>query len=72
MSDIIKIKVDFEQESTKAILDFITSTKDGKYSKEKLDLASLKYSRLDVQDTDVIQKINEQNREEILFFGISS
>jgi hypothetical protein len=72
MTEVIKIKVDFEKENTKAFLDFITDTQEGKYSKEKLDLSSIKYARLDIQDNDVINTINEQNREEVLFFGISS
>lgn len=70
MAEILKIKVDFDGETTKAILNFITETQEGKYTKEKPDLTQITYKRLQIQEQDKTHSIDE-NCDEILHFGVS-
>ena len=65
MAETLKIKVDFDGETTKAILNFITETQEGKYTKEKPDLTQITYKRLQIQEQD------KTHCDEILHFGVS-
>lgn len=68
MTKKLKIKVDFDGKNTKALLDFITETQEGKYTDEKPDLKQITYKRLDIQEKDFSQLTEES---EVLLFGIS-
>lgn len=70
MSEPLKIKVDFDGETTKALLDFITETQDGRYTQKKPDLAQITYKRLQIQEQDKSHSIDDNN-DEILLFGVS-
>ena len=70
MAETIKIKVDFDGEITKAMLNFITETQEGKYTKEKPDLTQITYKRLQIQEQDKTHFIDEYC-DEVLHFGIS-
>lgn len=68
MTEKLKIKVDFDGETTKALLDFITETQEGKYTEEKPDLKQITYKRMNIQEQDFSQS---SDNNEILLFGIS-
>ncbi len=68
MTKKLKIKVDFDGENTKALLDFITETQEGKYTDEKPDLKQITYKRMNIQEQDFSQSADNN---EILLFGIS-
>lgn len=70
MAEPLKIKVDFDGESTKAILHFITETQEGKYTVIKPDLTQITYKRLQIQEQDNCDFI-EDNSDENLLFGVS-
>jgi len=70
MAKILKIKVDFDGVTTKAILDFIVETQEGKYTSQKPDLKQITYKRLQIQEQDRFHSIDNLN-EEILLFGVS-
>jgi hypothetical protein len=71
MAELLKYKVDFNGKDTKEILNFICDTQEGKYTNEKLDLSSLQYSRIEIQESNILQTIAEENKEEVLFYGIT-
>lgn len=70
MTEPIKIKVDFDGETTKALLNFITDTQEGKYTEKKPDLTQITYKRLQVQEQDSTHFVDDGNNE-VLLFGVS-
>lgn len=70
MAEILKIKVDFDNKTTKALLQFITETQEGKYTVEKPDLTQITYKRLQVQEQDKTHSL-DINNDETLLFGVS-
>ena len=70
MAEPLKIKVDFDGETTKALLNFITETQEGKYTEKKPDLTQITYKRLQIQEQDKSHSIDDNN-DEILLFGVS-
>ncbi|MCX6285627.1 MAG: hypothetical protein NTY96_00755 [Bacteroidetes bacterium] len=70
MTQPLKIKVDFDGEKTKALLNFITETQEGKYTVQKPDLTQVTYKQLEIQEQDKSHIVDENN-EEIILFGIS-
>lgn len=70
MSETLKIKVDFDGETTKTLLNFITETQEGKYTKKKPDVAQITYKRLQIQEQDKTHSIDDNN-DEALLFGVS-
>ena len=69
MSESLKIKVDFDNEETKAILQFITETQEGKYTVQKPDLTQVTYKRLEIQEQDKSQSMDDVE-DEIILYGI--
>jgi hypothetical protein len=67
MQDILKIKVDFDGNTTKSYLNFISNTQEGKYTSQKPDLTQVTYKRLYIQE----QQMIDENNEEVLLFGVS-
>lgn len=70
MAEILKIKIDFDSETTIAILNFITDTQEGKYTEKKPDLTQITYKRLQIQEQDEFHPIDDSNNENLLF-GVS-
>lgn len=70
MSEPIKIKVDFDNETTKTLLDFISDTQEGKYTQEKPDLTQITYKRLQIQEQDKSHSLEDDNNNEMLLFGL--
>lgn len=70
MDNILKIKVDFNNDETKALLNFITETQEGKFTEEKPDLTQIIYKRLEIQEQEQLYSGEEMERQ--LLFGISS
>jgi hypothetical protein len=70
MTEPLKIKVDFEGETAKVLLNFITDTQEGRYTKQKPDLTQVTYKRLQIQEQDKAYFIDD-NYDEILLFGVS-
>lgn len=69
MSESLKIKVDFDSEDTKALLQFITETQEGKYTVNKPDLTQVTYKRLEIQEQDKSQSLDNVD-DEIILYGI--
>lgn len=70
MTEILKIKVNFDGETTKALLNFITETQEGKYTSQKPDLTQITYKRLQIQEQDKTHSI-DINNDDTLLFGVS-
>lgn len=70
MTEPIKIKVDFDNETTQALLNFITDTQEGKYTEKKPDLTQITYKRLQIQEQDSLHFVDDGNNE-VLLFGVS-
>ena len=70
MSESLKIKVDFDGENTKALLQFITETQEGKYTAEKPDLTQVTFKRLEIQEQDQSHP-TDSNDDEIILYGTS-
>lgn len=70
MADSLKVQVDFESETSKALLKFITDTQEGKYTEVKPDLTQMAYKRLQIQEQDAASGSDEEG-DEILLFGLS-
>lgn len=70
MNKPLKIKVDFDGEKTKALLNFITETQDGKYTSKKPDLKQITYKQLDIQEQDKSHSLDD-NHDEVILFGIT-
>jgi len=70
MAAPLKIKVDFDNTSTKGLLQFITETQEGKYTAQKPDLTQVTYKRLEIQEQDKNHSVDE-NSEEVILFGVS-
>lgn len=70
MPSPLKIKVGFDRKSANALLQFISETREGKYTAQKPDLTQIKFKRLEIQEQDKNHSI-EDNNEEIVLFGIS-
>lgn len=70
MPETIKIKVDFDGETTKALLNFITETQEGRYTENKPDVTQITYKRLQIQEQDKAHSIDD-NCDEVLLFGVS-
>lgn len=68
MSKALEIKVDFDSKETKALLQFISDTQEGKYTAEKPNLNQVTYKRLEIQEQDKSLQI-EGNDDEIILFG---
>jgi hypothetical protein len=66
----LKIKVGFDNEKGRALLDFINETREGKYTAQKPDLTQIRFKRLEIQEQDKSHSVDENN-EEIVLFGIS-
>lgn len=66
----LKIKVDFDNEKTKTLLQFITETQEGKYTEQKPDLTQVTYKRLEIQEQDKSHSVDDDT-DEIILFGIS-
>lgn len=71
MENIIKIKVDFNNEKLNPFLNFVKDTQEGKYTKEKPTLPSFKFTRMEIQEHNVLETIESENQDEVLLFGIS-
>lgn len=71
MKKPLKIKVNFENETKAAMLNFIAETQEGKYTKEKPDLTQIIYKRLQIQEQDKTHVFDESS-DDFLLFGISS
>lgn len=67
MAKTLKIKVDFDSETTKALLNFITETQEGKYPPHKPDLTQITYNRLDIQKQDKFHSTEESKNQVLLF-----
>jgi hypothetical protein len=67
MDDTLKVKVDFDGDTTKSYLNFISDTQEGKYTTQKPDITQVTYKRLYIQD----QQVFVGNTEEVLLFGVS-
>ena len=70
MTEPLKIKVDFDGETTKALLNFITDTQEGKYTDQKPDLTQITYKRLEIQEQDQFHSVEEISNQ-VLLFGVS-
>jgi hypothetical protein len=70
MTEPIKIKVDFDSETTQALLNFISDTQKGKYTEKKPDLTQITYKRLQIQEQDTSHFVDDNNNE-VLLFGVS-
>ncbi len=70
MTETLKIKVDFDGETTKALLNFITETQEGKYTAQKPDLTQITYKRLEIQEQDKFHS-SEESSNQVLLFGVS-
>ena len=70
MTETLKIKVDFDGETTKVLLNFITETQEGKYTAQKPDLTQITYRRLDIQEQDKFHSSDESSNQ-VLLFGVS-
>ena len=71
MDKPLKIKVDFDNKTTKALLNFITDTQEGKYTEKKPDLTQITYKRFELQEQDTNNSIDDCS-EEVILLGISS
>jgi|OM-RGC.v1.034710303 hypothetical protein len=71
MENVIKIKVDFNNETLNPLLNFVRDTQDGKYTKEKPILPSFKFTRMEIQENNIFETIEAENQDEVLLFGIS-
>lgn len=71
MENIIKIKVDFNNEKLNPFLNFVKDTQEGKYTKEKPTLSSFKFTRMEIHEHNVFETIESENQDEVLLFGIS-
>lgn len=69
MKKSMKIKVDFESETSKSILNFISDTQNGKYTVEKPDLSQIAYKYVQIPAQENINSVTESNNE-IKLFGI--
>jgi hypothetical protein len=58
-----------EKETDKA-MNFICETKEGKYTIEKPDLSYIAYSRMEIQEEDVINTFSDYP-DEVILYGIS-
>lgn len=70
MPETLKIKVDFENENAKALVNFIVATQEGKYTKEVPVLTQITFQRLQIQEQDKSHQFDENN-DEIILFGVS-
>lgn len=70
MANPLKIKVDFDNETTKSLLGFIEETQEGWYTNQKPNLVQAQYKHLQIQEQDVLQPF-EDNNDEVLLFGVS-
>lgn len=70
MPAALKIKIGFNNDKSKALLDFINETREGKYTAKKPSLTQLKFRRLEIQEQDKTHSVDEIAEEAILF-GIS-
>lgn len=70
MTEPIKIKVNFDNETSKALLKFITDTQEGKFTENKPDLTQITYKRLQIQEQDSIDFVDDIDNEGLLF-GVS-
>ena len=52
MSTPLIVKVGFDNEKAKALLNFINETREGKYTAQKPDLTQIKFRRLEIQEQD--------------------
>ncbi|MDR1973551.1 MAG: hypothetical protein LBQ31_02635 [Bacteroidales bacterium] len=52
------------------IMDFISETKDGKYTAVKPDLTYITYTRMEIQENDAANAFNECF-EEVILYGMS-
>lgn len=70
MTEPIKIKVDFDSETAQALLNFISETQEGKYTEKKPDLTQITYKRIQIQEQDTSNFVDDNNNE-VLLFGVS-
>jgi len=70
MSYTLKIKVDFDGEETKSLLQFISDTQEGKFTAKKPDLTQVTYKRLEIQEQDMLYQ-SQTGEDEIILYGIS-
>ncbi|GEM_PF-3485201 len=70
MSELLKIKVDFDGETTRVLLNFITETQEGKYTENKPDLSQIRFRRLEIQEQDKSNFVDDSNDDNLLF-GVS-
>ena len=70
MSENLQIKVDFDGEPTKALLNFISDTQEGKYTSHKPDMIQVTYKRLLIPEQDKSHSIDHMDNE-VLLFGVS-
>ena len=66
----LKIRVGFDSEKAKALLNFVNETREGKYTAKRPDLTHIKFTRLEIQEQDKSHSIDD-NDVEIILFGIS-
>lgn len=70
MATPLKIKVDFDNETTKSLLGFIEETQEGRYTNQKPNLVQAQYKHLLIQEQDTLHHF-EDNNDEVLLFGVS-
>jgi len=71
MNQSIKVKVDFDGETTQTLLKFIADTQEGKYTAQKPDLTHVTYKRLQIQEQDTSTFLDDNSNNEVLLFGVS-
>lgn len=67
MTESLKIKVDFDGETTQALLDFIESAQEGKFTERKPPIL---VPRIEIQELDKSIYLDD-NCDDSLLFGIS-
>lgn len=70
MTEPMKIKVDFDSETTQILLNFISDTQEGKFTEKKPDLAQITYTRMQIQEQDSSFFVDDGDGE-VLLFGVS-
>lgn len=66
MENTLKIKVDFDGDTTKSILNFINETKDGKYTNGNPIVPTVSYQRIEIYNG-VSYPVSENNNATLLF-----
>jgi hypothetical protein len=65
MAETLKIKIEFS-DTAKAILRFITETREGKYTEKKPDLSQIAFERFHIEEQDNSNPFDGENEENLL------